>query len=417
MINKHIIICFFLLFSTVIIAQSNSLSGSPYSLYGLGQINKTSTGKINGLGKSGIAMTSNTFINNSNPASFGSRPLERFYFDFGFKAETNLVTENGRKDSNTIANFSNISIAFPVSKKSGLGITLIPFSSVGYTIDDIKTNIEGSIYSYYTDIEGKGGINNFKLDYGYSLNNKLRLGLTGSVLFGQITQTETNNIPIIANNAVSISVLRLYDENYYSGVRLGSGIQYDVSNKLSIGAIVNLPAILNGDKKRTAQSSTQSLEVSNGKIADFELPLEIGFGFQSKIKEHFTFNLDYKKNFWNSTDQSDQLGNYVDQDFVGLGLEYAPKNKNPSFFNSLEYRAGFNYDNGNLEVNKQRVKNQDINFGIGIPLNNYSNSMINIAYSYGNKGQVTNGLVRENYHLFSINLSLEAIWFQKAKYQ
>lgn len=418
MINKHIIFCFFLLlFSTNnIIAQSNSLSGSPYSLYGLGLINETSTGKINGLGKSGIAMTSNTFINNSNPASFGSMSLNSFFFDFGFKAETNFVTENGRKDSNMIANFSNIAIAFPLSKNSGIGLTLIPFSSVGYTLDNIKTNIEGSIYSYYTNIEGKGGINNIKLDYGYALNNKLRLGLTGSVLFGQIIQTETNNIPVIANNTVSISVISLYDENYYSGIRLGSGVQYDVSNKISIGAIVNLPATLNGDKQRTAKSSTESLEVSNSTIADFKLPLEIGVGFQLKFKERFTFNLDYKKNFWDNTSQSDQLGAYVNQDFFGFGLQYAPKSKNPKFFNNLEYRAGFNFDNGNLEVNKQRIKNQDINLGIGIPLNNYSNSMINIAYSYGNKGQVTNGLIKENYHLFSINLSLEALWFQKRKY-
>ncbi|WP_157804938.1 hypothetical protein [Confluentibacter lentus] len=419
MINKPIILYFFLvLFSTKIIAQSNSLSGSPYSLYGLGQINKTTTGKINGLGKSGIAMTSDTFINNSNPASLGNMPLEHFYFDFGFKTETNFVTKNGQKDSNITGNFSNIAIAFPLSQKSGLGIILIPFSSVGYTFDNIKTNIEGSIYSYYTNIEGKGGINNLKVDYGYALNNRLRLGLTGSVLFGQIIQTEINSIPVIANNTLSTSIISLYDENYYSGVRLGTGIQYDVSNNISVGAIMNLPAILNGDKDRRANSSTEKLQVSNSSnIADFQMPLEIGFGFQSKLKEHFIINLDYKKNFWDSTNQSDQLGTYVNQDFFGLGFEYAPKNKNPKFFNNLEYRVGFNYDNGNLEVNKQRVKNHDINFGMGIPLNNYSNSMINIAYSYGNKGQVTNGLIKENYHLFSINLSLEALWFQKSKFE
>ena len=50
-----------------------------------------------------------------------------------------------------------------------------------------------------------------------------------------------------------------------------------------------------------------------------------------------------------------------------------------------------------------------------MPLNSSSNSMINIGYSYGSKGQITNGLIKENYHLLSINLSLEGIWFQKRK--
>ena len=418
MTTKHIVYYAFLLFFSIkIIAQSNSLSSSPYSLYGLGQTNEISTGKINGLGKSGIAMTSSTFINNSNPASFAGIPSNSFFYDFGFKAETNTLTENGRKNSNLVANFSNIAIAFPLSEKSGFGVTLIPFTSVGYTLSNIESNIEGSTNSFYTDVDGEGGINNLKLNYGYALSNKLRLGLTGSVLFGQITQTQTSYIPLVANNMVSTNIISLYDENYYSGFRLGSGLQYDISKNMSFGAIVNLPVTLNADNDRTATSSTESLEtsVSNRNIDDFKLPLEIGFGFESKFNETFSFNLDYKKNFWDNTNQSDQLGTYVNQDFFGLGLQYAAKKSIPKFFDRLEYRAGFNYDNGYLEVNDQRIQNQSINLGIGIPLNSYSNSMINIGYSYGSKGQITNGLIKENYHLLSINLSLEGIWFQKRK--
>lgn len=380
-------------------------------------MNEISTGKINGLGKSGIAMSSSTFINNSNPASFASIPLNSFFYDFGFKAETNSLTENGRKNSNITANFSNIAIAFPLSKKSGFGVTLTPFTSVGYTLSNIESNIEGSTYSFYTDVEGNGGINNLKINYGYALSNKLRLGITGSVLFGKITQTQTSTIPLVTDINSSTSTISLYDENYYSGFRLGSGLQYDISKNMSFGAIINLPMTLSAENDRTASSSTETLKssVSNSNINDFKLPLELGFGFESKVNESVSFNIDYKKNFWDSTNQSDQLGTYINQEFLGLGLQYAVKKNSSNFFNRLEYRAGFNYDNGNLEVNNKRVKNQSINIGIGMPLNSSSNSMINIGYSYGSKGQITNGLIKENYHLLSINLSLEGIWFQKRK--
>lgn len=415
---KHIIFfCFILFFSIKIKAQTNSLSSSPYSLYGLGQMNETSTGTLNGLGKSGIALPSNTFINNHNPASLASVSSNSFFYDFGFKAETNLVTENGNLNSNFTGNFSNIAIAFPLSKKSGVSVTLIPYTSVGYTLNNIESNIEGSTNSFYSDVEGAGGINNLKLNYGYGLGNKLRLGLTASVLFGKISQTQINYIPITSNNITSVNVINIEDENYYSGFRLGTGLQYDISDKISLGAIINLPSNLNGDKDRTVTSSSEILtnSESSNNIDDFKLPLEVGFGFQTKLKA-FSLNLDYKKNFWDDTKQTDQLGAYVDQDFFGLGLQYAAKKRNPKFFNRLEYRAGFNFDNGNLEVNTQRIKNNSINFGIGMPLNSNSNSMLNISYSYGNKGQITDGLIKENYHLLSVNLSLEGVWFQKRKY-
>jgi len=41
--------------------------------------------------------------------------------------------------------------------------------------------------------------------------------------------------------------------------------------------------------------------------------------------------------------------------------------------------------------------------------------MLNINYSYGGKGQISNGYVKENYHLLSLNFSLEGIWFLKRK--
>jgi hypothetical protein len=416
MMNKHLAIYILLaFFSKGILAQTNLLSSSPYSLYGLGLSNETSTGKINGLGGFGIALPSNTFINNSNPASFGSISLNSFFFDFGLKSQTNTLSESGNSNSNIIANVSNLAFAFPLTKKSGIGVILIPFTNVGYTIANIESGIEGSSDTFLSNIEGSGGINNLKIDYGYALSNTFRLGLNVSTLFGKITQRETDILP---NN-----VLIIEEESRYSGFRLGAGFQYDLSITFTFGGIINLPTKLSGNKESTISQYSldetidlsDSNNTSNDKIEDFKLPTELGFGIQTTFKNYFSLNVDYKRNFWTSTNQSDQLGDYVDQDSFGLGLQYAREKKASKFFNNLEYRAGFNYNNGNLEINNQRINNYALNLGIGIPFNNGTNSMVNIGYSYGRKGQVSNGLIKENYHLFSINLSLEGIWFQKRK--
>ncbi|MFI1773230.1 hypothetical protein [Thalassobellus citreus] len=415
MINKYTILgVLTLVFSVKITAQSNALSSSPYSLYGLGLNNETTTGKLNGLGGLGFALPSSSFINNSNPASLGSIKPNSFFYDFGFKAQTNTLSEGGSSNNNIIANFSNIAIAFPITKKSGFGVTLIPFTNVGYSISNITSNIEGSDNGiFFTNIDGSGGINSLKLNYGYAITNKLRLGITGSVLFGQIKQTETDNLPY---NQFIID-----DVTNYSGFQTGAGIQYDALKNLSFGAIVNLPTNLGGSKSSTitllnSTSVSDLTENSESSINDFKLPLELAFGIKTNLKKNLAFNLDYKKSYWDDTNQTDQIGTYVNQDYIGMGLQYNGNKRTSKFFNSLEYRAGFNYNNGNLEVNDQRIKSSALNLGIGIPIKNGTNSMINIGYTYGNKGQITNGLIKENYHLFSINLSLEGIWFQKRKY-
>ncbi|MFD0989025.1 hypothetical protein ACFQ1R_02845 [Mariniflexile jejuense] len=414
MITKYIIPCFVLVMVSIqAIAQTNQLSSSPYSLYGLGLSNETTTGTLNGLGGFGIAMPSKTFINNSNPASFGSMLQNSFFFDFGLKTQTNLISERSNRNSNIIANFSNIALAFPVTKQSAFGITLLPLTNVGYSISGIETNIEGSSNGIFiTNINGKGGINDLKLNYGYAFTNKFRLGITASVLFGQITETETNYLP---NNSFVIE-----DVNNYSGFRVGTGFQYDVLKNTSVGATINLPTSLNGNKSSTItlytlESTTDLTENTETTIDAFKLPLELGFGLQTSFKKYFNINVDYKKSYWSNTTQTDQLGTYVDQDAFGIGIQYAAEKKMSKFFNNLEYRLGYSFNNGNLVVNQQRIQNSGFNLGFGIPLNNGTSSMINVGYTYGNKGQITNGLIKENYHLVSLNLSLEGIWFVKRK--
>jgi hypothetical protein len=394
-------------------AQSNALSSSPYSLYGLGTANDISTGKTNGMGRFGFAIPSNSFINNSNPASFGGIPKHSFFYDFGFKTESNNAIEGGNSSSNSTANFSNIGIAFPITEKSGVGVTLIPFTSVGYTISGIETYIEGSTDIFSTTIYGDGGINNLKLNYGYALTNKFRLGLTFSALFGKISETETNYILTSTLNSIIIE-----DENYYKGVRFGTGFQYDVDAKTSIGGILNFPTVLGGDSEGTTTISTNAvyeLIETDSDLDDFKLPLEVGFGLKTILKDEFTVSLDYKRSFWDATNQMDQTGTFVDQNFFGAGVQFKSAKNQLKFLNRLEYRAGFNYDSGNIEIENTSISNSALNLGIGVPLKRDSNSMINISYSYGSKGTINDGLIKENYHLLSVNLSLEGIWFQKRK--
>ena len=62
-------------------SQSNNLTGSPYSLFGLGVESNSGTGRNSGLGKTGIALDGNYGINLYNPASFATLNSDEFILD------------------------------------------------------------------------------------------------------------------------------------------------------------------------------------------------------------------------------------------------------------------------------------------------------------------------------------------------
>jgi len=81
----------------------------------------------------------------------------------------------------------------------------------------------------------------------------------------------------------------------------------------------------------------------------------------------------------------------------------------------MKFRAGFNYEDGYLNVNDNKIDGFTITAGLGLPMGEISNSMINLSYAYGSRGQIQNILVKENYHSLTINFSLEDLWFRDRK--
>ena len=408
-IKKHFTSLFILLSIVSLVAQENDLSNSPYSVYGLGVNNNLSTGITNTLGKTGIALPSNFAINNLNPASFGAIPTKRFLYDIGLSFQQQSLIENGLREHKTTGNFSSLSFAFPINSKSGLGITLLPFTNVGYYVTGVTNEIEGSNEVFIADIKGDGGLNDIKLSYGYSINERLRLGLSASYLFGKIEENEINYF--------ENSIFNVTEDNYYKGFQFKTGIQYDVNEYVSLGALASLPTILKGDQIKTVVygniDTTNTIDEFEKNLNSFKLPLELGLGIVTNLKESLFLTIDYKRSFWNATNQEDQSGIFVDQNFFGIGAQYHPNNKSNKYWERIMYRMGVNYDSGSLMIGHTKISNSEVTFGVGLPFNRRNNSMINIGYSFGKKGEIANGLIQENYHSFSINLSLENIWFEK----
>ncbi|TMU50446.1 OmpP1/FadL family transporter [Flagellimonas algicola] len=393
-------------------AQSEGLTSSPYSLYGLGAINQTSIGAANSMGYSGIGLRTDSGINNLNPATYALIPQNSFFYDVGVVGEFNSFENQSDSESKTTLNFSNLAFAFRIEERLGAGIALIPYSDVGYSLLGIQTNIEGSSEVFESNVTGLGGLNDLRVNMGYGPTEKLRLGLSASLLFGNIEENEFLQ--------VGSGSLEITETTNYSGFRFGFGAQWDLTDKVTIGSTVQLPVSLKGNLVRSANKTILDSEIvvaedEGGSVDDFKLPLELGFGLGVQLTDYLTMSADYKKNFWNDTNQTENIGAYQDQDVYAMGLEYVKNPLGRKYGERIRIRTGINYDNGYLAINDRKIEGYNFTLGVGLPTGRFANSLLNLSYSYGSKGQIENVLVQENYHVLTLNFSLEDLWFKKRK--
>lgn len=392
-------------------AFSQSISSSPYSLYGVGSLYDSDFGSIPSIGSSGIALPSNVFINNLNPASLGYLPLNHFMFDIGGKAIATTYDSGSKSEKRNNFQFSHISFAFPVTKNSGFSVALRPYSSATFKISNLKLPISDSQEYYYLTAVGSGGLNNLDFSYGYRFGKKLSVGATATALFGNTTDERSY---LISNSITSIS-----KNTHYNGLRAVLGAQYQIDSTLTIASTFKLPTRVKASKVQTVQTLTDGVvSTVESNVAsdadDYYLPLEIGVGISKRFKNNLNMTLDYEKSLWNNVNQSELYGNFVNQDRFALGFTYSAKKNIRKYWDRVQYAAGANFDTGYLEVDGKRVNNAAISVGLSLPIEN-TFSALNISYSYGQKGRVSDNLIKENYHKISLNLSLDGIWFVKRK--
>lgn len=407
MIKNSIFIITLFFFATTIAQNTTS---SPYSIFALGIQNDTSYGGFSALGNTGVADTNGTQINNFNPANLANILGRSMLYEIGTNAIYSTIKTKSLSQKTIDFNFTHIAIAFPIKKNWGMGIGLLPYSKVGYSVD-IEQTVEGASYTYNTNITGSGGLNKMYWNTGFSPIKNLSLGIETSFLFGSINQETI----VYTSPGVTIN-----EAKYYSGVSLKTGLQYTLplfkNSKTTLAATFEFPTSLNGSQTSTSYKTIDQTQYSESDeeesdLPNFDLPQTLTIGFNSKINTKISASFDYKKLWWSKANSS--RSSYNDQSIYGFGIEYTPNKKEYGISNQLKYRFGLNYNSGFLNIYDQKIDSYNASVGLGIPFSNNSLSNLNISYSYGKEGTLSNNLIQENFHKLSINLSLAGNWFKK----
>ncbi|WP_264509770.1 aromatic hydrocarbon degradation protein [Flavobacterium sp. N1719] len=390
---------------------AQSVSSSSYSQFGLGSFYETDFGSIPSTAGSGIALSSKNFINNLNPASLSEMSRNDFFFELGGNAYQTIAKDFQSKSKRNNVQFSHVSLGFPLGKKSGFSLALMPYTNTRFQINKYEMDIGNSDESYLYYYNNTGGISKMEVSFGKRQTDKWSWGVTCSILFGNI---ETNDIYQISNSVSTFST-----SGNYHGFQFKLGSQWRINQKLTIGNTIQFPTQMKAAKYRSISSTdssetTEILTNENENVARFYFPLSTGTGLQYEVKKDWNFTLDYSRSFWGYSSNNSSYGQFKAQDIVAMGLTYQKTEPNRNSWH-LTYSAGLKYDSGYLLVNNQPIRNYALSMGLGIPLER-TKTKLNITYSYGIKGTVENNLIRENYHKIGINLSYNAFWFAKRKY-
>ncbi|MCW3084622.1 MAG: hypothetical protein JWP12_1988 [Bacteroidetes bacterium] len=475
----YIVTAFFLLNTFLFSYNSANAQGSssPYTRYGLGDINSRSHGQTFAMGGTTLALQNDTselggmfFINNANPASYANMRLTTAELGMNYN-RLRLESSTAHKTLNN-ASFGYVNIAFPIFKRWwGASIGLMPYSSVGYKISDHEnlTNIGGVDYLY----EGNGGVsqvyfgNGIKPLYGlynafmrssryqrlkkegekykiYKIAKRkkswqaLSLGVNASYLFGNIDNTKTS---IFSSGG-------FYNTRTGTTSRIGDiyfdyGAQYSITIdslhgrdlkenvKILFGATfaaqTNVQAKIDSLSYNYYTSSTgyeivkDTAEFVNGHKGTVTLPLSFGFGIGFKKGDRLMVAADFAIQNWSSYQAFNSNEGLKNSMRVSLGMQYIPNSGAAigHYMQRVNYRAGVRYAETALELKNSQLNEYALSLGAGFPVGrNYilrSFSMINIGVEVGQRGTTTNGLIKEQFFKATVGFTINDRWFVKPR--
>lgn len=415
--NKLLLTIAVLFFSGVLQAQ---FSSSPYSIYGIGDRQYPYSASATGMGYAAIGLNNNASINPINPASYTARDSLSFIFDLTVSNRYNYFKTQAGSDYDLQTNTRHLLMGFRVSKWWGTTIGLTPFSSCGYAIESQQNEQGIGDVSYY--FKGDGGLNQFLFGNGFALHKNLSIGINAAFVYGYLDHFNSAILPsgeyyysALRNRLVVNDIYLNYGLNFHKKInddtRYSIGLIFDNTQKLKAKSsyLATRSIFLN-----TTIIDTVVYTENTGKIINMPMRYGLGMSFE---KEKWLFAADYTFAQWSKLEINKKSAKMSDETELHFGARIRPDNNAYGhYFKRVAYRFGGYFENTNLLVNDNQLKQYGITFGMGLPLRK-TKTMINLSLDFGKRGTTSNNLIAEYYGLLRINLNLHDIWFIKSKFE
>lgn len=413
---KQFIVSLTLIFTVV--AMGQTASSSPYSFYGIGDLVFKGTVETRSMG--GINMLKDSIHVNVQNAAGLSDLMYTTYTIGGNMNKTSLQTASDNESAQRIS-LDYLLIGIPITKKLGVAVGLMPYTSVGYQIRNVSDDESEPSYRY----TGTGGINRVYAGLGYKLNKSFSIGADFNYNFGEIS---TSNISFLSDiqygtresnlsniRGANVNLALMYNRKLNEKLTLFGSAVYSPEGELTLQNERNIATVQFSETFGETVIESEDIPVEDTKI---KIPSKFTFGLGIGQMQKWSVGAEL------SIIQASKTGNrftdirqvsFENSTKLNVGGYYLPNFKSfTSYFSRVNYRAGFFYQNTGMVINNESITNFGITFGLGLPLGG-SFSNMNIGYEYGKRGTTNAGLIQENYSNITISLSLNDKWFLKRK--
>lgn len=434
-------------------AQTSSINAfSPYTMYGIGELNTPGTLPQRSMGGVGVAMRTAGVVNLLNPAAYSATPQKSFLFNFGLEGQNyyNSQTAEGisKRTAYNTFNFHDIAFQLPLAKKLGLGFSLTPYSSVGYRVKyahpfDPSDPVYGNVGRIQYNYEGEGDVTEVKVGAGWEIFKNFSVGLAAQYYWGDIDRNFVMTPVAITGDGSFKSSVGL--DNYsISSIKGQVGVQWNaILNKkriLTLGATYDFGGDLNPSVTKSIYIGDLYNQTVKGDTTHMALvlprQLTVGAYYQNS---KWAIGLDYTYQNWGSRNSTTEMTGvsgadgktsyevaYTNTSTIKVGVEFTPGRYDVRrLLKRWSYRAGFRYGNYNQTYNGNKLSQYAVTAGIGIPVKFLSISAVDIGVEYGRRGYNVAeriGLVRQQYFKFAVGFTLFAgsengeYWFLRPKY-
>ncbi len=414
MLKKIILILVFpLIFVSGVFAQDDFPTGSPYTIFGIGDLNYSTSIRTTSMGIQGISLTGN-YINNLNPAALSKIPYTSFsvLFNYNFLKSSNGVTSVSSSNGNAFG----INIGIPISQEQGWSLALgfNPYSLINYKIINNSSSLGETVKQTYA---GRGGVSRINIGMSYTLLKSISLGADFNYAFGDIKDLKLVEFTS-SSGFTPTRILREYDYTgtYFKGgaiIEIDKLFKLKKSNEFTIGFLYESPLTLKSklDGIYTSSISTDTVSIEKG---DIDIPARIGFGITKKVGNRYLLSSDLLMQNWsNFLSYGVVQPNYQSAMRIGAGVEIQPIENTDKTWDKLSYRFGGFYETSYYTVNGESINRIGINAGIGIPISKFNS--LDFGISVSTRGKTENGLIKDDMIKLTAGLNFGELWFVRPK--
>ncbi len=440
-LSKYILCLGLIIISIHLSAQSGA--NSPFSRFGLGDLNDGNMVHLRSMGGLSASFTDTYHSNIKNPASFSFQ--RAVSFDVGMKFKYAGLKDPNESSSIFSGNLEYLSFTLPlfnayndlleVEPKQywfATNFTLAQHSDVNYEV--VNTETLPDIGDVTRTFAGNGG--SYKVQWGNSFKYKnMSVGLNMGYLFGRLTNER---------NVVFSDVDFSFDNNFVDQYSLKGfvynigGIYQHILNKAAIKEKATTPMkVLNvgffGNSRTsfstnsninnssylvlTSTDITQdSLLVVTDRPGTGTMPGEFGIGATYFLGTKLALGVNYSIKNWSKYRNDARPEELSNTSKITFGGYYRPNVRSFQYKDRMYYRFGVFYGQDPRSINSTNLDNYGITLGTGLPfVNQRKISHLNLGLTLGRRGNAE--VLRETYISLGVGMTFnDDEWFIKRKY-